>query len=182
MVATSIGLSPQSLAELEALRVRAPRVYRRALGFASSVAARKLRADIRKGGGLDGIPKFEQKSALTRRLHGKGNWFGKLGKGKVISSWRVGNAQKVGWVDGVAGWVEPIQEKASHPVTKSQRRFMYIKGIPHGEAPSFYERPARRVIDPYAAYLGGGVFAKWVAGAAQNIMNGMSPTGRRSKK
>ena len=79
MLAVSVRLSPESERELKKLEQEMPAVYRRAFGFAASLAARRLRATVKKGGGRDGIPAFQPKSDLTKKVHGKGKWFGSLG-------------------------------------------------------------------------------------------------------
>lgn len=178
MINLSTSLSAESLAELRKLERTMPQVYRRAFGFSVSLARRKLAAVVRKGGGKDGVEKFPAKDALTRKLHGRGKWYGSLGNGSVIRAWKSGGAQYVGWVWSCADFVSKLQEAKSEQFSRSTRHYLH-KRLASENIPSFYSRPARRVIDPFAAMLGGGTFASWVAGAAENITNGKVKTPER---
>lgn len=177
MYGLTVQLSPEARRELATLQRQMPQIYRRAFGFAASVGVKKLRKVIRQGGGSEGVPTFPAKADVTRKLHGKGNWYGKLGKGKVISRWRDGGAQKIGWVHEAASWVENLQEAESSTFSPAARHWLHKQ---LGETiPSFYSRPMRRVIDPFAETLNRGEFARWVAGAAENISNGKVKTPER---
>lgn len=177
MVEMTVTLTPETLATLAKLEKDTPTVYRRAFGFAASLAARKIKAAVRKGGGVDGIPAFQPKDPLTVHIHKKGNWYGSIGKGRVIRAWRDGCVQRVGWVWGLADFVKDLQERKTKPFTKEQRHWMHQRGL--ADVPRMYSRPARLVIDPFSEFLNRGEFARWVAGAAENISNGKIRTPER---
>lgn len=176
MISFTVQASPESIKTLKRLERETPRIMSSAFGRAATASLRMLVSTVKSGGGRNGVAAFPAKCGFTRemeRIEGRpSNWFGRVGVRHALNRWRSNGEQKIGFIDSISGWAEGVQSAARHEITRSQASYFRARGAV--DVPTFYDRPAREIIDPFADYLRAGKYAEIVASAAQKILDGKS--------
>ena len=169
MIGLSIEFDGRDKANFDQLSRQFPREMVRANGFAASIVKRKFRAEMKKGGGKD-IPSFVPPGYLTAALGNGVPLGGKLAGPGVIVSYKRGDAQIVGWVDGLADLGSIFQSEESRPTTGKERMMFHRRGLSGVSGqPSWYSRPARPVTGPLIKAVAP-EYPRWFQGAAEKLI------------
>jgi len=161
MIQVALEFTGESKRHLAQLERETPKTFRAALNAASNHARNRLRKILREGGGHYGVPRFAAHHPMTTLLHPGCRMFGLLANKYNIVRYRKGDGQVIGWVDGgngtgnLSGWASSMQGAARYEFIEWQKSALHrnnpaLKGY---KIPSYYDRPSRPVIDPFAAHL-----------------------------
>ena len=164
-----LNFDGKALAAFTALAKAYPREMVRANGRAASIVKRKMRAELKRGGGKD-IPSFAPLSTLSREVFHRTRLGGILSEPHTIVSYKRGADQIVGWVDGLEATGAAFQKELFRPTEAHERRYIHRAGASHVSGhPATYYRPARPVIEPLMAACAPD-YPKWFMGAAEKLI------------
>lgn len=161
MIGISLEFTGDSYRELSRLERAAPRAFRAAHGIAAKRAANALRRVLqqqRGGNEKYRVPTFAARHWLTQAIRGGGpNRHGGILANKAsIVCYRKRSGQVIGWPDRLAAWASTYQDAVSRPMTKGERRMLYVnyrRRLGGRKVPDWYEKPARPVVEPFSSYL-----------------------------
>ena len=161
MIQVALEFTGESKRHLAQLERETPRTFRAAVNAASNHARNRLRKVLREGGGHYGVPKFAAHHQMTTLLHPGRQMLGILADKNNIVKYRKGDGQVIGWVDGangtgnLAGWASSMQGAARYEFKEWQKSALHRnnRALDGYQIPAYYDRPARPVIDPFAAHL-----------------------------
>jgi hypothetical protein len=170
-----VEIDPSDYARLNSMIKQFPRETYKAIGRVGSTVRGKMRAVMRSGGGVNGVPVFAglSKDTLLRRKR-FGGYRGKkpggiLRKSFAIQMFRKGKgALQIGFVDGLRPYAEEFQKSQARQMEKAERRMFYIAGADKG---IMYNRPARPVLVPFTRYIRPFI-SGWLTGAMDKILDG----------
>jgi hypothetical protein len=132
-----ISMSPTDAAErVKALAQLFPAEIRKASARAGAAYRGRMRAIMRAGGGIHGVPRFAPLSQLSIALRGRHLPGGKLAAPAAIQlrAFSAGGFQ-VGWLSALDGWGVPFQESQTGTIDKESRHAMHkILGAKAGRA------------------------------------------------
>lgn len=156
MIQIQLELAGESRAHLARLEREAPRTFRGAHAAAATYACNRLRKIVREFGGPKyGIPKFAPRHEMTTMIAPWRRPFGRLADKESIVCFKRGEGQVVGWVDNLAGWASGVQGAARHEFEARHRAALHLRyhALDGYRIPTYYDRPARLVIAPFAEHL-----------------------------
>ena len=161
MIQVALEFTGESKRHLARLERETPRTFRAAHAAAAKHARNRLRKALRMGGGMYGVPKFAAHHQMTTLLHPGRQMLGILADKNNIVMYRKGDGQVIGWVDGGNGtgnltaWASAVQGAARYEFEGWQKRALHrnYRALDGYTIPSYYDRPARPVIGPFAARL-----------------------------
>lgn len=142
-------LSPEDVKRLDRVSARFPGlVVRQWAGVANHIANR-LKRTLQAGGGINGVPAWAPRHAITLRL-GKPTWGGMISKS--IAKW--GNpftgGQYWGFPAGIREYFgEDLQTAEARDFTRREKS--YLRRRLKMRDPGTYNRPERPLIAPFAA-------------------------------
>lgn len=155
MVDLRMEFDAESKALMKRLERDTPRTFRAAHGAAATRAQNRLRKVMKVGGGVYGVPTFAPRHEMTTLLRPNTKPGGILAEKSVIKKGRLGDGQWIGWVDRLAEWASVYQGATRYAFDPWQKSALHRanRALDGYHIPSFYDRPARMVIDPFAAHL-----------------------------
>lgn len=144
-------LRESDMMKLLRLQKQFPKETRRGQGRAGATFRAKLRKVMRVGGGIEGVPKFEEKDPDSLELGElKSSYIRKLG-GKLSKSFAIQMFSKtktgftVGFLTALEPYARAFQTSEARPFTKGEKIYLRRAGIDT----DVYYRPARPVISPF---------------------------------
>lgn len=155
MIQVALEFTGESRRHLARLERETPRTFRAAHASAATHAQNRLRKVMKDGGGKYGVPPFAPRHQMTSLLHPGRQAGGLLADRGMIVKFRRGDGQVIGWVDRVAQWASCYQGAARYEFEAWQRASLHRlnRALDGYHIPTWYDRPARPVIDPFAAQL-----------------------------
>lgn len=155
MIGISLEFSGESKRLMARLERETPRTFRAAHAAAATRAQNRLRKVMRMEGGKYGVPTFAPRHEMTKRMRPNTPFGGKLSEKAQIVKYRKGGGQVIGWVDRLSEWASAFQGHQRYEFQPWQRSFFHRKhrSLDGYRIPTYYDRPARRIIDPFAADL-----------------------------
>jgi len=155
MIRLQLEVSGSSRRLFERVEREAPRTFRAAHGAAATRAQNRLRKVMRIAGGEYGVPSFAPLSEMSKLLRPNREPGGALAEKSNIQKFRMGQGQVIGWVDRLASWADCYQGAKRYPFTRDQKAkfHRWNRQLDGFRIPSYYDRPARAVIDPFADHL-----------------------------
>ena len=155
MIGVALEFTGESKKVLARLERETPRTFRAAHAAAATRAQNRLRKVMRKEGGVYGVPKFVPRHEMTRLMRPGLPFGGKLSEKAHIVKYKKGNGQVIGWVDRLSEWASAFQGAERYAFQPWQRRFFHQKhrSLDGFRIPTWYNRPERKIIDPFAADL-----------------------------
>lgn len=155
MIQIALEVTGESRRYLAHLERETPRTFRAAHAAAARHARNRLRKVMRQAGGAYGVPSFAPRHQMTTLMRPGSKPGGKLAEKQAIVMFKRGEGQVVGWVDRVAQWASCYQGAARYEFEARQRAALHrrYKALNGYHIPTWYDRPARRVIEPFAAQL-----------------------------
>lgn len=137
-----------------------PREARRAHAAVAAIYRNKLGSALESQGGKYGVPRFAPPSRVTRALRWRNTVGGVLTRRESVVRYRRGDAQVIGWPDGLEPYATPFQTSETRDFTRDERRSLWARMRARGVAPAKirealdrYVRPARPVIQPFGEYV-----------------------------
>lgn len=155
MIQVALEFSGESKRHLARLERETPRTFRAAHAAAATRAQNRLRKVLRMGGGLYDVPKFAAHHQMTTLLHPGRQMLGMLADKQNVVKFRKGEGQVIGWVDRLSAWASAVQGAARYEFEGWQKSALHrsYRALDGYQIPAYYDRPARSVIDPFAAHL-----------------------------
>jgi len=158
MIGIALEFRGDEYRELSRLERSVPKTFRAAHGIAANRAANVLRNVMQRGGNEKyGVPAFAARQWLTLAIRGaKSRAGGVLAERRRIVRFRRGAGQVIGWPDRLAAWASCYQDAVRRPAPVGERRGLYVRygrRLGGAKVPTWYEKPARPVIDPFTDYL-----------------------------
>ena len=155
MIQIQLEFTGESRRHLARLERETPRTFRAAHAAAATRAQNRLRKVMRQAGGVYGVPTFAPRHQMTLLLRPGRQAGGLLADKGMIVKFRRGDGQVIGWVDRVAQWASCYQGAARYEFEPWQKRSLHAdnRSLDGYHIPAYYDRPARKVIDPFAANL-----------------------------
>jgi len=169
MIGLSLQFNGRELAAFGQLARQFPKEMRSANGRAANTVKRKMIAAMKAGGGKD-IPSFAPMSILSNDAFHRYAVGGRLSDPSGIVSFKRGNDQIIGWVDGLAPTAALFQKELGRDTEKHERYLIHRSGLSGiSKQPSWYKRPARPVIAPLVHAVAP-EYPKWVESAATKLI------------
>ena len=159
MIGVALEFTDESKRLMARLERETPRTFRSALAGAATRVQNRLRKLMREQGGMYGVPKFAERHELTGMLWPGRKFGGVLAEEDRIKKYKKGDGWVVGWVDRLAEWASAHQGSLRYEFEPWQKSFFHRKAgarLKGYKIPAYYSRPARPVIDPFAARLSRG--------------------------
>ena len=134
------------------------KLWARSYGRAIRNIKSKFSKVIRKGGGVEGVPKFKSFEAFTNELRaatGRTTPMGGVLANKAnIIAYKRGNTQYIGWPDRLAEWAVKFQdgEPSKDFTDNTWRHYVHKLGVK--DIPTTYDSNPRRVLpEPFLSYV-----------------------------
>lgn len=143
------------------MKIDTAKLMTRSFGRACAGLKKKFAEVMQNGGGVNGVPKFQDFEAFTKELRAAGGRTSPMGgvladKSHIVAFKRNG-WQIIGWPDALAEWAEKFQDggdiKAERQIEDpSWRAYIHRKGI--RDIPRNYAHNPRRVLpEPFGDYV-----------------------------
>jgi len=156
---------------LRQLAKRFPKETYKGVGRAGAALRGQLRKIMRVGGGVHGVPKFEERDPVTEDLAELKNPVpeklgGRLSKKEAIQMFsRTKGGFTVGFLSALEPWARAFQVEEARVMTEAER-FRFLRA---GHDDSIYHRPARPVMEPFQVEARKNVL-KWAIRNTEKIM------------
>lgn len=139
-------------------KAKTPKLIRQSFKGAVNGLTGKFREIMRKGGGINNVPKFKDFEDFTKSLRevrgiSRRRMGGKLAEKQSITAFKRGGWQYIGWPDRLHEWSAKFQEATGNNDLSNNRfrHWLHSRGI--HDIPHSYTHNPREVVKPFQKYV-----------------------------